>query len=173
MNFWEVNKEALGVAIQYAEDKLTARQIASALTTRFGMHVTRAAVIGKLQRKKVPLQSGNKGGNPHNHPPKPHKPKRIKQTKSVALHVQNASGKHEYDGSKQGGCTIHQLNAYTCRWPLGGFHARPPYMYCGEMILFNADGKAMPYCREHFAASVDPDRMARYMVRLAKKRTHR
>ena len=40
--------------------------------------------------------------------------------------------------------TIHQLNDDRCRWPIGRWDARPPYLYCGH-----ASESGTPYCPHH------------------------
>ena len=45
-------------------------------------------------------------------------------------------------------CSIYDLRADSCRWPLGPRYAYPPYMFCGHCVTLDG-GCTLPYCDEH------------------------
>ena len=141
--------------------------IADMMSAKFNMNIGRNAVIGKLHRLGINV-AGHKNVNAAKPRQERHREYK-RRDKLVDLsrdYIQRSSGVQKYEGEavmKEEPAvpvTIHELTECTCRWPLGEFAARPPYMYCGATPISGA-----PYCEEHMRKAIDPERMLRYMRR--------
>lgn len=136
---------------------MSARDCAEALCSK-GYNVTRNAVIGLAHRNNFPMKnSGGAGaGKAPRAPVKPRnnfiRPRRVNAqfAPSVASKPIEKSLVKAFvvTTSPPNPVTLLQLKKGQCRWPLGEFAARPPYLFCGGAVFVGC------YCMEHYQRSV-------------------
>jgi hypothetical protein len=98
----------------------TYKEIARAMSAKFGVTFTKNSLIGKAARLKLP---------PRNTP----EPKMENDMIMPANAILNR---------RRGPITIYQLRDDRCKWPIGN---KPPYLYCGK-----ATGEiGCSWCEEH------------------------
>lgn len=137
----------------YTETNLSHHHIAVELNKMFGTELTRNSIIGKVNRLKIndgrssTVKKSNMLGQ---HGEKKVKKRVPKIPKVIAPPVASKPTPpvQEYNGATtvpaQHPVDIQGLTDSTCRWPIGGFMAEPPYEYCGGAAV-----EGTSYCRNH------------------------
>lgn len=181
---WTAEMEAF-VEEAYGKTAKSSSEIASDLNKKFGTNFSRNAVIGKINRlglrekykEQHGVRAGNKSaGNQYWKKPLTKCVKSIEEVKSepVArskakpvspLTIQNrinvGDKRTEPNFERQGALDksepigILELNDHRCRWPLGAFADKPPYLYCGCQVA-----AGLPYCAPHVRQSKDHSAVA-------------
>jgi hypothetical protein len=137
--------------------RMSARECAEALGAK-GYKVTRNAVIGIAHRAKIKMQS-------------PQKAVKVKapKVKPQAIRPRRASGQFEASlaaampekklvnafsvaKAPANPVSFYELKGSQCRWPLGEFAARPPYLFCGDPAFVGC------YCITHYQQSIQGPR---------------
>ena len=156
--------------------KLTASQIATALNARFGLRLTRNAVIGKCSRLEIQRSDKSKGAQPELNRAKPSAPKRLNPSRQTvpyrggagfvttignrnALPLLPASSPPQAPPRGQPGPapvlradgqphTMLSLPYGACKWPVSGNGKHTKF--CGHVVA----GCGEPYCEAHAEKSV-------------------
>lgn len=140
---------------QVHAERLSGGKIASLLTTEFQVHITRSAIIGKVQRMGLgPIGGGRKQAQPGAHL-RSRKRKTVRRIsnygnrfKTVEVNEPDAIPETPLCDTKiplhqrRG---LHELNAFTCRWPVGN-PDKPDFFFCGAIPK-----PGRPYCHAHCA----------------------
>lgn len=95
-------------------------QAAKEMSGVFGALITRNAVAGRANRLKLPTAQVKQSNQR-----KPRARKVPVVTKAPPTAVPEPAPPEPL------AITIYELTSETCRFPLGGFEAHPPYLYCG------------------------------------------
>ena len=160
----------------FLQSGMSQSQIAQALSTEFGMEISRNAVIGKLSRiRNKAIQAGDTkrldpaariGGKSRQPPPRaqPAGEKRrptavgpslfregaTRASRVALLHARPAESVPIGDSKT---VLIEELTDEKCRWPIGDV---PPYHYCGHKPV-----EGLPYCAGHARAAYAPSEARR------------
>ncbi len=54
--------------------------------------------------------------------------------------------------------TLEQFTSNTCKWPLGSFDDRPPYLFCGNPVMATETGQCDWTCEGHHRIAFQPVR---------------
>ena len=122
--------------ISLLEDpNLSYKAVAAAMSTKFGLSITKNACIGKARRLGVAMRDLTQ-----RQPIVGKEPtitvKKVRVDAPIAPKISHRL--------KPGHLTIYQLREGVCRWPMGPPMQKPPFLYCGEAALLGC-----PYCRHH------------------------
>jgi hypothetical protein len=135
-------------------------EMAEALNAAYGLSLSRNAIISRLRRTnfvRPAAMQGSRGGPRKSagraaDKTKPKKTRSRQKEKPVPTFVKKAAlpektspvGADHWSGTvNRRGLTLTELDDNTCRWPLGGFLDRPPFLYCGNIV---SGGR---YCQHH------------------------
>jgi len=116
-----------------ADHSISFTSIAAMLNAEFTLELTRNACIGKARRLGLEAR-----------PNKNHKTYPRRERKRMVRIDAPIPPLPEPQAPEPFTTTIYQLTPYTCRWPGGDIHARPPFFYCGEPAI-----DFEPYCDHH------------------------
>lgn len=154
-------------------DGKSAREIAGLVNKKFGLSVSRNAVIGRVARLGISRQKARKGGTPTSWapevgtkttprsltmrapkeitPPKPREPRQTaRQTQAtipnVTFKAEPVRPSEPPDEPVEGGATIFELGAFSCRNVLNRNPPAPnePWKWCGKRTPNR--WKITPYC---------------------------
>jgi hypothetical protein len=140
---------------QRVEAGASASEIANELSVLTRKNITRNAVIGKVHRLKgSQLSNAGNGVNksPRARTPRAARRRAAKAAYTIARAAHQAAPKinetsvprfQETKSTKP--IPLTELTEDTCRWPMGGFADRPPYLYCGDPTIADCS-----YCGRHF-----------------------
>lgn len=144
VNVWTSTMNAYFTKLHRDRRQLSFATIAHEMGLKFGVELTRNAVIGKARRLGLPMRK--KPTSPRLvFKSYPRKPRAVVAVEAPIIPVEAALP----EVLPPEGLTIYQLNSHTCKWPLGYAHARPPFFYCGEKSL-----TGRPYCLAHTKRSI-------------------
>lgn len=187
---WTEEAESYAKAQWLAGD--SAAMIAVALAEKFGLAVSRSAVLGKmfraklakpLERKRIELSAAGKAGakagsgwtRPQRAPPRPLSTPRPKSAPAAAGLSIDRNEVWSKSFHSDGGVALVDLRADMCRWPLGDPRDVESFRYCGAEAPVG-DG---PYCAGHkrlaYSARAERKPMSeehRQAVRIALLRHH-
>lgn len=153
MSGWtDVHDEAARV---FLKDGMSASQCADELNRKFGLDLSRNAVISRAKRKHLGLRSKTSileaskpaAKTPRKRPraPKP-APRPIAgpplQPHQGALRCAEIVPKH---------LSLLETTDLTCKWPYGGWPGTEPVTYCGHPTA-----AGFPYCLDHARLSIGP-----------------
>jgi hypothetical protein len=142
--------EMLAFVRKRADEKASAREIANDLCA-LGHAVTRNAVIGKCNRANIELQTESGGQRLNRGTSSPARKCGPRRRRPKPVLVADGSIAARFVETKsENPIAITELKESTCRWPMGGFADRPPYLYCGDPVM--SEGCA--YCAGHFGLSI-------------------
>lgn len=152
----------------YKNTTLSSSQMQAAMNQRFGTTWSRNAIIGKIGRLglRPPQPTGlvkstrnpvGKRASPQRKSAfqKPAAPPANGDSNIAKLFTAPIEDVGPADAVSQS-VDIDGLRDGVCKWPLGEFLAKPPFMYCGGRAL-----PGRPYCIHHARKAVDPIRNAR------------
>ena len=128
----EMNSTLIGLL---EDPTLSYKAVATAMSTKFGLSITKNACIGKARRLGVAMRDLTQ-----RQPIVGRQPtitvKKVRVDAPIAPRIPHRL--------KPGHITIYQLREGVCRWPLGPMLALPPFLYCGEAAPLGC-----PYCQHH------------------------
>ena len=113
--------------------KMSLQAIADAMNARFGVQLTRNAMIGKAHRIGVSIAHADRLIQ--------RKP-RVRKSPPIDPAAPEAAPPPPVKREPRRPLEIIELGYDTCRYPYGD---TPPYLYCGEEVHHGA------YCEEHAA----------------------
>jgi len=117
---------------------------ASRIATSLDKHLSRSAVIGKLNR--IGLKNTDRPGKVANRGGWRPKPQKLTLEYARRLDLPVVISEPKFDAPNSLKLSIYDLKETTCRWPYGD---APPFTYCGHNTI---DGS--PYCLAHWQESV-------------------
>jgi hypothetical protein len=140
-----------------AGEKASASMIAGELGAQ-GYAVSRSAVISACHRKNIQLCSGSNGRH-ISVTTKNSKKRRSRLERgpklgpatdgSNTVQVSQKTPVMRFVETRSNNpVPMGELTSDDCRWPMGGFADRPPYLYCGDPVL-----EGCSYCARHFDIS--------------------
>jgi hypothetical protein len=131
-----------------AAEKKSAREIEAELGLK-GYVSTRNAVIGLCHRRGIKLCSNDRARKPRAVDGGKRPRSRAVVSTSTTETIVTLPAKPpvmkfpEFEFASKQPVSMAELKEGICRWPLGGFAARPPYLYCGAPALAGC------YCLQH------------------------
>lgn len=139
---------------QRASEKASASTIVSELGAK-GYVVTKNAVIGKCHRKGIALNPKNRAWRAGTSAPRAaavkaaqrrrrSSPQAVADGLIIARPCKKPPVIRFVEGRSASPVSIHELKTGVCRWPMGGFADRPPYLYCGDPTL-----EGCSWCSQH------------------------
>jgi GcrA cell cycle regulator len=133
---WTAEMTKAFAALHRARPPMSFAEIASAMSTRFDITLTRNACIGKARRMGLATRD--------NIPRAIIEKRRIRRMKTkVDAPIAPREAERPVAPAPEG-LDIYQLREGDCRWPLGKMHDHPPFRYCGDAALLGR-----PYCSQH------------------------
>jgi hypothetical protein len=133
---WTAEMTKVFIELHGAKPPMSFVEIASAMSTRFDITLTRNACIGKARRLGLATRD--------NIPRAIIERRRIKRMKTKVDAPIAPPVEAERPPWAEGGLLIHELHDGNCHWPLGPALAKPPFIYCGGPAVFGR-----PYCTPH------------------------
>ena len=132
---WTAEMTKVFIELHGAKPPMTFVEIASAMSTRFDIALTRNACIGKARRLGLATRD--------NIPRAIIERRRIKRMKTkIDAPIPPVEAERAFESPE--GLDIYQTRDGDCKWPLGEMHALPPFRYCGGPAVLGR-----PYCSKH------------------------
>jgi hypothetical protein len=126
----------------HGDTKLSFDGMASQMSAKFAVTITKNACIGKARRMGLPVR----GPIDKERVLKQPRPKMIRLPHKIDAPIEPEL--ETPAEAAEPGISIYQLGSDTCRWPLGAMETRPPLRYCGCLCDIER-----PYCDERTAAA--------------------
>lgn len=157
MSGWtDVHDEAARV---FLKDGMSASQCADELNRKFGLDLSRNAVISRAKRKQLGLRSKTSileaskpaAKTPKKRVRKPPRSPKLELLLQIRPPLQPHQGALRCAEIVPKHLSLLETTDLTCKWPYGGWPGNDPITYCGHPTA-----AGFPYCLDHARLSIGP-----------------